>query len=374
MFGWMERLRAFQQHWTHGRRAFAPAGLLALIVAIAASALVAAADAPARSRPAADTHRSRPEYLLPIGALIRQGWLPAPTLTGDRGWIGVPAGTPPPPSIPNPGRAAQQAPAIAPFRGPGGTITPAGIATLALEHGCAPDAAVIATAIAMAESGGSPSAQGDIALMDSVWDWSAGLWQIRGLRIERNTGGIRDSVANQAAGTNAAAMEEISRGCADWTPWSTYNTGAYLRFLSLARQAVTYIVGWFNAHGHHYPPVGAPDPTATIPTGGSAAVAGGPASAAPPRRTSTSHRPRPRRSSPAQAPSATSAAQPQPQQKQPAPASTAVPAPVSSAKGGGGLPLPLPLPSKSSSSSKKKPPLPLPSVTLPPPPSVPGLP
>src|SRR5437764_11218489 len=106
----------------------------------------------------------------------------------------------------------------------------------------------------MAESGGSPSAQGDTGLMTSVWDWSAGLWQIRGLRSERNTGGLRDSVANQAVAKNAAAMYTISGACSDWTPWSTFNDGAYLQFVSLARQAVQYVMAYYRAHGHRYPP------------------------------------------------------------------------------------------------------------------------
>ena len=70
------------------------------------------------------------------------------------------------------------------------------LGALALYVGCSPAEAPIAAAIAAAESGGNPGAQGDIALMDGTWDWSQGLWQIRGLRSERGTGGLRDSLAN----------------------------------------------------------------------------------------------------------------------------------------------------------------------------------
>jgi hypothetical protein len=147
-------------------------------------------------------------------------------------------------------------------------MTPAGIATLALQQGCQPESAIIATAVAMAESGGSPSAQGDIALMDNVWDWSAGLWQIRGLKSQRNTGQLRDSIANQQAAKNAVAMYAISSGCSSWGPWSTYNNGAYQRFLSLAQQAVGYVTGYYSTHGS-YPPVAAPDPSYSVPAQGS---------------------------------------------------------------------------------------------------------
>jgi hypothetical protein len=367
---WVQRLRAFEQKWTHGRRVLAPAAVLVVIAGVAASALVATADEPRPAKAAAATTRpARPHYLVPIGALVRQGWLPAPTLTGDEGSVGVPPGTPKPPATPDPTRAAQQAPAIAPYRGPDGTITPAGIATLALEHGCAPDAAVIATAIAMAESGGSPSAQGDVGLMTPVWDWSAGLWQIRGLRAERNTGGLRDSVANQGIEKNAAAMHTISQGCTDWTPWSTYNTGAYQRFLSLARQAVSYVVRWFDAHGSHYPPVSGPDPTATIPAGGSGAAPAAPAragsSAGRPR--SAPARPAPHRTTAAPAARSTAAGGPAPT----AASSPAAGAAKPSRTGGGLLPLPRPT---SSTSTKHKPPLPLPTSSLPVPLPLPTLP
>lgn len=285
--GVLDALPGVQRRWTSGRRTLAPAGVIALIVAVATSALLASAGEPTAKTVAA-SRSVRPNYLLPMGALLRGGSLPQPALTGDQGTVGVPGGTPKTPKVPNPVQMTQQAPIIAPYQGSAGTLTPAGIATLALEHGCTPRAGVIATAIAMAESGGSPSAQGDIGLMTSVWDWSAGLWQIRGLRAERNTGQLRDSVANQGVDNNAAAMNTISQGCTGWTPWSTYTSGAYLQFMTLARAAVQYVVAFYNAHGHHYPPVPAPDPTATIPSQGTSARAAGQAAptAAPGARTS----------------------------------------------------------------------------------------
>jgi hypothetical protein len=353
------------------RRMSLTAALIALIALVAVSALAASAAAPS-NHPRATAARERPSYLQSVGTLVQRNDLPFPALLGDTGAVGVPTGTKPVPARPDPAVVARQAPAIAQFQGAAGSLTPAGIATLALEHGCAASAAPTATAIAMAESGGSPSAQGDIGLMTDIWDWSAGLWQIRGLRAERGTGGLRDSIANQDAETNAAAMYAVSRGCTDWTPWSTYNSGSYRQFLPIAEQAVRYVVAYYNAHGHHYPPVGAPDPTVVIPVQGSGAtdeVSGG---AAP----STAHRPpspRPVRSSserPAPPPVHRSRSDAAPA---PAPASTAQPAP---SKPHRSLPVPVPtLPTKSLPI-----PLPMPSLTLPIPlpslsvPSLPGLP
>ena len=112
------------------------------------------------------------------------------------------------------------------------------LSALALYVGCSPAEAPIAAAIAAAESGGNPGAQGDIALMDGTWDWSQGLWQIRGLRSERGTGGLRDSLANANPEKNGRAMYTISSGCKDWTPWSTYTSGAYLSYLGMSKTAV----------------------------------------------------------------------------------------------------------------------------------------
>ncbi len=351
-----DALRRFQQHWTSGRRILVPAGLIALIVAVATTAMATSGGGSPAKRAAARVI-SRPHYLLPMGILLQDGSFPPPALTGDTGSLGVPPAAPKAPKTPDPGQVAKQGPAIAPYRGAAGTLTPAGIATLALEHGCAPDAAVLATAIAMAESGGSPSAQGDIGLMTPVWDWSAGLWQIRGLRAERNTGGLRDSIANQAVAHNAAAMHAISNGCTDWTPWSTYNSGAYRQFATLAEQAVRYVVAYYNSHGRHFPPVPAPDPTATIPAqgtgGGAAAGAAGPAG----RSTAAKASPTPHRRA-APKPSGTRAGG----AGAPAPASTSTaapkPPPGSSTSKAGGVPLPLP-------STSLPIPLPLPTPTLP---------
>ena len=263
------------------RRLVVAAGVVTLSTAVAASvALASTPTTPKHHTTAAQRSADfPPSYTLPVGTLIADGKLGKPSLSGDTGAAGVPAGTAQP-TVPNTQQVPAQSAAIATYQGGSGTLTPAGIATLALEAGCSSANAVTATAISMAESGGSPGAQGDIALMDGTWDWSAGLWQIRGLRSERNTGQLRDAVANQNAAKNAAAMYVISSHCTSWGPWSTFNNGAYERFLSIATQAVNYVVRYFDAHGHHYPTVAPPDPNAPVPSGGSGG--GGQAQAAAP--------------------------------------------------------------------------------------------
>ncbi len=350
---------------TTSRHLTVSAGIVALTIAVAASAALASTgDSPAKDT-AAKAH-TRPSYLQPVGTLVTRGQLPAPTLAGDTGNEGVPSGTTPAPTTP-PTNAPTGDQGIAVYQGSTGTLTPAGIATLALEHGCAVNVAPVATAIAMAESGGSPGAQGDTTLMTPTWDWSAGLWQIRGLKAERNTGGLRDSVANQNAAKNAAAMYVISSGCTNWTPWSTYNNGAYLRFMGIADQAVRYVYSYYEKHGHRFPAVAPPDPNAVIPTGG----AGGGAAPAPQAADSTTAS-RAAAAKPARHSSAAA------HKGQPAPAPAAgKPAHPSAGGGGGGNPAPVPaattphkqilptLPVKLPTPSKTKLPLPLPSITLP---------
>jgi hypothetical protein len=78
-----------------------------------------------------------------------------------------------------------------------------------------------ATAIAMAESGGNPRA---VAKTDR--EHSVGLWQIN-LRAHPQYTEAQMLDPKQ----NAAAAYKISRGGTNWRPWSTYQSGAYQRYL-----------------------------------------------------------------------------------------------------------------------------------------------
>jgi lysozyme-like protein len=309
--------------WTASRRVITTAGAITLTTAVVAVAALASTDPPAAKEAARTTAARPPSYLQPVGSLVAQGKLAAPTLSGDTGTKGVPAGTAPVPTVPDTTNLGSRSSTISVYQGSAGTLTPAGIATLALQHGCSAAAAPVATAVAMAESGGSPSAQGDVSLMTPVWDWSAGLWQIRGLRASRGTGALRDSVANQDAAKNASAMYVISSGCTDWGPWSTYNNGAYQQFLGIATQAVRYVLAYSKAHGGQFPTVAPPDPTAVIPSAGSGGAA------APAAAGSTAANSAAAGGHKSAAPS-TSAARPSPTSGAPAPK------PGHSTKGGGG--------------------------------------
>jgi lysozyme-like protein len=77
----------------------------------------------------------------------------------------------------------------------------------------------VAAAVAMAESGGNPAAVGDEGT-------SFGLWQVHTpAHPEYSAAELFDPTEN------ARAALAISRGGSDWHPWSTFTSGAYLKFL-----------------------------------------------------------------------------------------------------------------------------------------------
>jgi hypothetical protein len=193
----------------------------------------------------------------PINQLVEQSHLPKPTYEGDMGTIGVPKNAK---LATADGKTAQYVPGSV-----HGAFNLLQLGALALWAGCPKSEAPIAAAIAAAESGGNPGAQGDISLMDGTWDWSQGLWQIRGLRSERGTGGLRDSVGNADPQKNAQAMYTISSGCTDWTPWSTFISGAYLPYLGMSKTAVLAAQQFRNQTGT-YPTFGGGGAPVTVPS------------------------------------------------------------------------------------------------------------
>ena len=80
----------------------------------------------------------------------------------------------------------------------------------------------LAAAVAMAESGGNIGAHGDRTLGGSY-----GLWQIH---HPSHPGYDIDRLASDAT-YNARAAYNISGGGRNWSPWTTYRTGAYKQFL-----------------------------------------------------------------------------------------------------------------------------------------------
>lgn len=116
-------------------------------------------------------------------------------------------------------------------------MTPDAVFDLAAEH-LDHEAAIIATAIAWAESDLDPEAVGDQNLQDSVWGPSIGLFQIRSLRAHTGTGKERDANRLRDPEFNTRAMAIISKSGTDWTPWSVYKNGRYRQYLDPVRAAV----------------------------------------------------------------------------------------------------------------------------------------
>lgn len=79
-------------------------------------------------------------------------------------------------------------------------------------------AAPMAAAIAMAESGGNSAAQD----LDSNGTVDRGLWQINSVHGSQSTFDVMG---------NARAAVAISNNGSDWSPWVTYQTGAYQQYL-----------------------------------------------------------------------------------------------------------------------------------------------
>jgi len=81
----------------------------------------------------------------------------------------------------------------------------------------------LAVAVAWAESGGNPSALGDNG--DSV-----GLWQIN---MPSHPEYTRDVLLNPIGNVKAAFA--ISQQGRDWSPWTTFRTGAWQAFYQQAQ-------------------------------------------------------------------------------------------------------------------------------------------
>lgn len=104
--------------------------------------------------------------------------------------------------------------------------------------GYTPAAAVVQTAIALAESGGDDAALGDVGLENATWGPSYGLFQVRTLKNATGTGTDRDVSWLSAGDANQAkAAYDISAHGTNFAPWSTYTNGAYQKFLPQAQAA-----------------------------------------------------------------------------------------------------------------------------------------
>jgi peptidoglycan hydrolase CwlO-like protein len=115
-------------------------------------------------------------------------------------------------------------------------LTPEQIAFVAQKAGFTGDNLVIAVAVALAESSGNASAEGDVAIGGSF-----GLWQIFCMaHPDLIPPSNPDSVAWYDPYQNALWAYEVSGGD-HWGPWSTYIHGTYLSHMAEARAAVAVL-------------------------------------------------------------------------------------------------------------------------------------
>lgn len=121
------------------------------------------------------------------------------------------------------------------------TLTTAQVYSLARSVGLDPAKAVIATAIAMAESGLRTDARGDVGIQTSTWGPSVGLWQIRSLKAQSGTGGPRDATRLTDPTFNAQSMMSISGNGGSWKPWTTYTSGAYRKNIAAITPAASSV-------------------------------------------------------------------------------------------------------------------------------------
>ncbi len=122
----------------------------------------------------------------------------------------------------------------APNAGSGGALTPQQIAGYAAAAGFSGADLVTAVAIALAESGGNPSAYNpETAAGTPQGQGSYGLWQIY-LYAHPEYQGV--NLFDPA--TNAGAAYAVYLGAGGFSPWSTYNSGAYQAYLGQANQGV----------------------------------------------------------------------------------------------------------------------------------------
>lgn len=117
-------------------------------------------------------------------------------------------------------------------------LTMAQVYAYARQAGFAPDTAIIATAIGMAESGENPKARGDIGLETSYWGPSVGIEQIRTVKGDTGKGTDRDiAQLDDDPLANMIAAFDISKQGKDFSPWTSYNNGKYRSYLGQATAA-----------------------------------------------------------------------------------------------------------------------------------------
>ena len=111
---------------------------------------------------------------------------------------------------PGSGAASASQPSAATTTNLSGTLSCSGLEALWVEAGGSPTAEVTAASIAMAESGGNQFATGTVG--------ERGYWQINP---------VNGSLSTYDPYGNARAAVIMSGNGANWSPWTTYTSGAY---------------------------------------------------------------------------------------------------------------------------------------------------
>jgi hypothetical protein len=104
--------------------------------------------------------------------------------------------------------------------------TYAQLKALWIQNGGNPAAADVAAAVALAESGGNP----DASNTNTNGSIDRGLWQINSVHGAQSTFDVTGNVKSAIS---------ISGNGANWSPWVTYQTGAYKKFMSPTTAAAT---------------------------------------------------------------------------------------------------------------------------------------
>ena len=115
------------------------------------------------------------------------------------------------------------------------------VARLCHDAGFSGRSLVLAVAVARGESGFDTEAVGDADLQDEVWAASHNLFQVRCLKAERGTGGVRDEIANRDPVHNVRAAWVISAHGTNFRPWSVYQHGLHHQHLPVVWPACAAI-------------------------------------------------------------------------------------------------------------------------------------
>src|SRR4051794_32076735 len=131
-------------------------------------------------------------------------------------------------------------------------LTPAQVYNAARAGGFSPTAAIMATAVALAESGGNPAAHCHNCF-PGVTEDSRGLWQIN---VDAHPDMAGWNLYDPK--TNARAAYSISSGGRSFGAWSTYTNGAY-------RNTLPQVYSGLGITAGAQPPASAPG---GVPAGG----------------------------------------------------------------------------------------------------------